>query len=391
MQASTAPNLIGLSETRLDRVAQRSKVSLLTSFQGRWPIALASLGITTLFAMVYTLRIGMVAVESGNVFQWPTEFLKVIVHWWTSLLFVPALAWLVRTVPLARRRWIRNFFLLALGAAAASVGRALLDAPLAALLGESLPPLLRLTRVLAAFGSFLAIVGMLHAAYYYRQMVAREQEAHRLAQSLAAAELATAEANLSALRSQLHPHFLFNTINAVVALMHHEPWRADRMLTQLAELLRNMLRTPAAATHTLREELAVLNQYLDLMSVRFGERLTIHQRIDSQLLDVAVPWMVLQPIVENALEHGIWPGSAAGVLEVSTRQENANIVLVVDDNGVGLSHDFTSRLSTGTGLGLRNIRDRLVHLFGEKASLSIGPRSGGGTRVTIVLPMQPAS
>jgi sensor histidine kinase YesM len=299
----------------------------------------------------------------------------VLAHWWASLLFVPALARLVRAAPLARTQWARHALWLVAGTLAAGVGRTLLDPPLAVLLGDAVLPALRMTRVLGAFGGFLAVVGMLHAVHFHRELRAREREAADLARSLAEARFAASEARLAALRAQLQPHFLFNTLNAVAALLHHEPYTADRMLTRLAELLRAALREPAAAEHTLRDELTLLDQYLDLMALRFGPRLTVARDVAPEVLDVAVPWLVLQPLAENALEHGLWPRSGPGTLRVEAAREatgeGARLRLVVEDDGIGVpagvSDDMGADLASGeAGVGLANTRRRLAHLYGGR-------------------------
>ena len=361
----------------------------------RLALIAGALALTALFAAVHTLRLGTSALERGEAFDWGRELARVLAHWWASLLFVPALARLVRAAPLARTQWVRNALWLVAGTLAAGVARTLLDPPLAVLLGDAVLPALRMTRVLGAFGGFLAVVGMLHAVHFHRELRAREREAAHLARSLAEARFAASEARLAALRAQLQPHFLFNTLNAVAALLHHEPYTADRMLTRLAELLRAALREPAAAEHALRDELTLLDQYLDLMALRFGPRLTVARDVAPEALDVAVPWLVLQPLAENALEHGLWPCSGPGTLRVEAAREatgeGARLRLVVEDDGVGVPagvfDDARADVAAGeAGVGLANTRRRLAHLYGAAASLTLGPRPGGGARAVIRLP-----
>jgi len=346
----------------------------------------AALALTTLFAVVFTLRVGTSALEGGASYDWGREFARVLVHWWASLPFVPALAALVRRAPITQRHWVRHALVLLAGTLLVSVGRTLLDPPLALLFGESWPPWLRATRVLGAFGSFLAVVVMLHALHFYRGMREREREATRLAQSLAESRLATTEARLDALRAQLQPHFLFNALNAIAALLHHDPIAADRMLTRLGDLLRSVLAVPAADEHPLRAELALLDQYLDIMSIRFGPRLVVERAIDSALLDSAVPSLVLQPLAENALEHGLWPRAGAGRLRIVAERAGGGtrLKLVVEDDGVGQVAGTPG--STSGGIGLANTRRRLEHLYGDEATLELAPRPDGGTRATIEMP-----
>ncbi|MBC7898013.1 MAG: histidine kinase [Cytophagaceae bacterium] len=350
-----------------------------------WWLALAIVGLTTLFALVYVLRLGMSAIEQGEAFAWGLELAKVLAHWWASLPFVVPLAWLVRRVPIERHTWARHAPVLLAGTVLASVARALLDPALAMLFDVPVPPLLRATRVFAALGSFLAVVVMLHAVHFYREMRARELDAVRLARSLSEAQVAASEARLATLRSQLNPHFLFNTLNAITALVHHEPALADRMLTRTAALLRRVLNAPAAEEHALREELGILDEYLDVMALRFGPRLTIERCIDPGVLGIAVPWLVLQPLAENALEHGIWPRPGPGVLSVQATRDGDRLRLVVQDDGVGMAPRASG---SEPGVGLTNTRRRLAHLHGDAASLTVEPHVEGGTRVVVLLPLR---
>jgi signal transduction histidine kinase len=225
---------------------------------------------------------------------------------------------------------------------------------------------------------FLAVVAVLHARQSYREARARELDAARLAQRLA-------ETQLAALRAQLQPHFLFNTLNAVTALMRDEPDVADRMLTRLAELLRVVLEPPAGDEHTLGEELAVLERYLEIMSLRFGPRLTVETSVPAALHSARVPWLVLQPLVENALEHGA--GGRRGGVHVRVRAAAADASLVVEvcDDGPGPGGG-----SRGTGIGLANTRRRLARLHGSAASLTLEARPQGGACARLVLPRHAA-
>jgi putative effector of murein hydrolase LrgA (UPF0299 family) len=305
-------------------------------------IAAAAFALTTLFAVVYTLRVGMSALDDGTPFDWGEEFARVLVHWWASFLFVPALAMLVQRAPVTQRHWVRHALVLLAGTLVVSIARSLLDPPLALLLGAPSPPWLRATRVLGAFGSFLAVVVMLHAVLF------------------------------------------FNALNAVAALLHHDPMAADRMLTRLADLLRSVLQAPATDEHPLRAELAMLDQYLDVMSIRFGPRLVVERSVDPVLLECAVPSLVLQPLAENALEHGLWPRAGVGTLRITARSAGERLILMIEDDGVGEAADLPRELSFG--IGLENTRRRLEHLYGDNATLALAPRPDGGTRVTIEMP-----
>jgi sensor histidine kinase YesM len=154
------------------------------------------------------------------------------------------------------------------------------------------------------------------------------------------------------------------------------------------------LRAPSHEEHALRDELAILDQYLDVMALRFGPRLSIERVIDGTTLDASVPWMVLQPLAENALEHGLWPRSGPGVLRIEAVRDGARLRLTVEDDGVGIRTDAddppsnAAHAKEGAGIGLANTRRRLAHLYGSAATLAVEPREGGGTRATVVLPLR---
>ncbi len=192
-----------------------------------------------------------------------------------------------------------------------------------------------------------------------------------------------AQAQLSALRAQLHPHFLFNALNAVVALVSEDPAAAKRVTVRLAELLRATLAATEQSSLTLREELELTRRYLEIEQVRFGERLWVDWVLDEALLDAQVPAFVLQPLVENALVHAIAPRAVGGKVEISAVRQGGSLQLSVRDDGVGLHEAAPTR---GNGVGLRNLRDRLERLYNGAASLVLSSREAGGAEVIITLP-----
>ncbi|MBK6458173.1 MAG: histidine kinase [Gemmatimonadetes bacterium] len=213
----------------------------------------------------------------------------------------------------------------------------------------------------------------------------RWHEAWRL-ESVRAARLTSdlAQAQLSALRAQLHPHFLFNALNAVVALVGEDPAAAKRVTVRLAELLRATLAATERSSLPLREELELTRRYLEIEQVRFGERLTVDWSVDEALLDADVPAFVLQPLVENALVHAVAPRAAGGRVEIVARSVGEGLQLAVCDDGAGPQPRASTR---GNGVGLRNLRDRLERLYDGLATLNLATRSGGGAEVTVVLPL----
>jgi two-component system, LytTR family, sensor kinase len=215
-------------------------------------------------------------------------------------------------------------------------------------------------------------------------------ERYRLAQAqqLAAAELQTklAQAQLENLRLQLQPHFLFNTLNTISSVMYEDVRAADAMITQLSDLLRLTLHASRSHEIPLSEELEIARLYLDLMQKRFENKLRVSYAVDPSLNDSLVPQLILQPLLENSLRHGMKSGSTAMEISVAAQRENGSLILRVTDNGSGLRETDPSRVF-GRGLGLSNIRDRLLQLYGERQKFSIANQPSGGAEVTLRVPL----
>lgn len=225
-------------------------------------------------------------------------------------------------------------------------------------------------------GVYFALLGIEHALFFMTQARERETQAARL-------EAQLAEARLGALRMQLNPHFLFNSLNAITVLVRDaETAAASRMLELLSELLRQVLRSEPGHETTLADELAFIGRYLEIEKVRFSDRLKPRIEVDPAIAQARVPRFILQPLVENALRHGIARRSDSGLLELSARREGDDLVLQVRDDGPGLRTDA----AVTTGVGLMNTRSRLAALYGERASLEIADAAGGGVIATVRLP-----
>jgi two-component system LytT family sensor kinase len=215
-------------------------------------------------------------------------------------------------------------------------------------------------------------------------------ERYRLAQAqqLAAAELQMklAQAQLENLRLQLQPHFLFNTLNTISSVMYEDVRAADAMITQLSDLLRLTLQASRSHEIPLSEELEIARLYLDLMQKRFENKLRVSYAIDPALNETLVPQLILQPLLENSLRHGMKSGSAAMEISVAAHRENGSLILQITDNGSGLSETDPSGVF-GRGLGLSNIRNRLTQLYGERQQFTIENQSAGGAKVTLCVPL----
>jgi two-component system LytT family sensor kinase len=218
-----------------------------------------------------------------------------------------------------------------------------------------------------------------HEGWHYYQSF-RERELH-------AAELQheLVEAKLAALRMQLNPHFLFNTLHAVSALIHENPDAADRVLVRLSELLRLTLDQSRPQEVALSEEIAFLEGYLEIEQTRFSDRLQIERNVEPETSDALVPFLILQPLVENAIRHGIEPREGIGRLSIRASRSNGTLQLRVTDNGGGLTG---GAVRPGEGIGLSNTRSRLRHLYGENYRLELVPAEGGGLEARIDLPFK---
>ncbi len=260
------------------------------------------------------------------------------------------------------------------------VARRVAPASPASALREPLPPRrVILRRATFQLPVYWAIVGVAHAFLFYERAKARERRATELAARLAQARLQT-------LQMQLNPHFLFNTLNSIASLVHENPQAADEMITSLSDFLRLTLKLSDRQEVTLREELDFLDHYLAIEQVRFGDRLRVEKQVEPAVLDALVPVLVLQPLVENAIKHGIEEQSAPGVVRITATQTGDTLHLRVADNGRGISEDERFK----EGLGLVNTRARLKELAGIAASLKLHTPPEGGFVAELQLPCRPA-
>jgi len=219
---------------------------------------------------------------------------------------------------------------------------------------------------------------------YYAFERYRISEAEKLA--TAELQMKLAQAQLENLRLQVQPHFLFNTLNTISSVMYEDVRAADAMITQLSDLLRLTLRASRAQEIPLEEELQIARLYLDLMQKRFENKLRISYSIDPALKNSLVPQLILQPLLENSLRHGMAAGDAPMEISITAQRENGNVILEVLDTGCGLGSREPAEV-LGRGLGLSNIRDRLAHLYGDRQQFSITNRTGGGAQVTLRVPL----
>ena len=230
------------------------------------------------------------------------------------------------------------------------------------------------------FPTFWAVLGVAHAFTFYKRSKERERRGVEL-------EAHLTQARLEALRMQLNPHFLFNTLNSIASLVYDDPRAADAMIGSLSDLLRLSLNSSGRQEVSLREELHFLDRYLHIEQVRFGDRLRVEKDIDPESLDAQVPILILQPLVENAVKHGLEARLAPGVIAIAASHFGNALHLQVADTGRGIP----AGVALHEGVGLGNTRSRLRELYGKAAALDVRPREGGGFLVEITLPWRAAA
>ena len=324
-----------------------------------------------------------------RVFSWG------VMIWLAWAPLTPVIIWLARRFPLIGGTWkssllvhLPAFLLISVAHSAANTAITLTmrpfddmgDSP-----GSCWPRFL--SRIPGSFGSdlliYAGVIGICYALDYYHKYREREFVATRL-------EAQLAQAQLEALRMQLHPHFLFNTLNSIVGLVRdNKNHAAVSMLVGLSDLLRHTLEYSDRQVVELREELIFIKLYLSIQEMRFSDRLQIEFDIDPATTTAMVPHLILQPLTENALRHGIGRTTDSGVVGITSANENGNLRLTVYDNGAGLPDDW--QLNGSAGIGLANTSARLQQLYSDNHQFDIRNRDGGGVEVVIVMPLRTAS
>ena len=230
---------------------------------------------------------------------------------------------------------------------------------------------------------FVAVLAAGFARNYFLRYRARREEAINLKAQAAQLQAQLAGARLAALRNQLNPHFLFNTLHAISALVERDPRGVRRMIARLSELLRTTLDEADEPEVPLYREITFIERYLEVMQIRFQGRLEVSIDVDPALRNAPVPNLILQPLVENAIKHGVSRIVGAGSIQLAARREHERLVLSVRDNGPG-----PGARGTAEGFGLRNTRERLQQLYGAEQSLTLQAAPGGGALAAVSLPLR---
>ena len=350
--------------------ARRSSAVVRARQRFPWRLAWIVFGVWTALDAFAIAQTAVMFGQRGVPFQWTWLAANRSIDWYTCALFTPVFFWLVRRYPLDSVRPRITVPMYVAVTSACVVLKYAIMLPLERLVGGpggvTLGGLLA-QEFLLEFLIFCGLIAIIHALQLQRRLSQREQLALELRAQLS-------EAELEVLKGQLQPHFLFNTLNGVASLIHTAPDAADFVVVQLADLLRSSLEHKGARLIPLTDELTLLDKYLGIMEARFHGRLSIHREIDPSALVALVPQFLLQPLVENAFEHGIARRAGAGRITIRASAETGRLRLEVSDDGAGLSREA----DPGEGVGLGNTRQRLERLYGEEQSLRLRRSPGAG-------------
>jgi two-component system, LytTR family, sensor kinase len=358
----------------------------MTSPERRWQPWLLGAAVWTALGLLSVLQTSVYFMRDGRPVPWTPVFIDRMTDWYTCAIFTPVFFWLVRAVPWERGRRVRAAALQTLVVIACVPIKYFLYV---AVIQAAIPDYRTVVfgRILVgsfisevmAFGAMMAIV---HAVEFNRRAVRHVTETAKL-------EARLAEARLESLTAQLQPHFLFNALHSVSTLMHRDVEAADTMLARLGDLLRRTLDDRGRPELPLAEELRLLDAYLDIARVRFEDRLTVDMRIAPDTNQALVPRFVLQPLVENALQHGIGSREGSGRVTIRSERAGERLSLVVSDDGAGgpLSGNGFPR----EGIGLTNTRLRLRERYGADHLLQLTKGDEGGLVVTMSIPFRAAT
>jgi two-component sensor histidine kinase len=329
----------------------------------------------TALAVFFAVSASLTYRSTGRPANWLLSLERSLTEWWLWALLSPVVAYLATRYPLDRRWPLRHASIhLAAGITLAIVKTAAERALFAWLTGVWLYWLIS-TLALQLF-VYAAIVAATHGLHYYWRSRKHEQLEARLTQT-----------RLQLLTLQLQPHFLFNTLNTIAEMVHEDPDKADYMITSLSSLLRRALELGATQEISLERELELLTQYLEIQQSRFGDRLQVNCRIANDTRRAAVPVLLLQPLVENAIQHGLAAHTEGGRIDIAARSAGDRLIITVTDDGAGVER---KALTGRQGMGLGNTRTRLETLYGSNQRMELISPVQGGAQIWIEVPLRAA-
>jgi two-component system LytT family sensor kinase len=356
----------------------------------RWVFGVAT--VLAVFSFLQAYRLTTINARPGMTIMAGKLLLLNLALWYIPALLMPAVVWAARRFPFDSGHKLRAVMAHAVGALTFASTHIVGLIAVRFLLYDSggKSPMVAWPKYFqnrifeqldASLAVYAAIVGVSHAIAYYHESQERKLKSAQL-------ETRLVEARLKTLEAELHPHFLFNTLHAISTLVHRDPEAADRMISRLSDLLRITFDRTGEPKVSLKDEIDFLQKYLDIEQTRFQDRLRVSVNIDPEALDGEVPRMILQPIVENAIKHGIAGRNGGDTVQVTAGHEGGRLWMQVRDNGAGLQVRTLKALRTGVGLS--NTRARLDCLYGRHYRLEFSDKHGG-LSVLIEIPFQRVS
>jgi two-component system, LytTR family, sensor kinase len=356
-------------------VEEAPQLQFARAFIQSWPVRMILLLIgSTAVGVIFALP------------MWKMEWKQSMAQWWAWGLMAPFILWIDRKLPFTGREFRGRALAHIPCSLVVTAVYVYLSFLLRAMIGDIPWTRLQPEAMLKAGPGWLTwslviywmIVGSLQAYRYYERYLSSELRLERMEKSYG-------QARLNALRMQLDPHFLFNALNTISSHVERDPRLTRSMIEHLGDLLRMSLETKDRQEVPLAEELAFLDHYLEIQKIRFGDQLAVDIDVAPEVRYASVPSLFLQPLVENAIRHGISRRISGGVVSVNARTVGGNLIIQVEDDGLGLAPGW--RLENSTGLGLRVTRERLEGLYPEYHKFTVRRRPEGGTTVEILLPL----
>ena len=341
----------------------------------------------TLFGLYSGVQTHYRSALFGRPYPWGRAIFLEVSYTWAWALLTPGVLWMARTFPVPAPKWIRNVLAHVVAVFAFAITSKLLWDLIARPPNSFFEKGITGTSLLKSIANgldagtmvYFVVVLASYATHFYRKFQQQRLEASELHRQFT-------NAQLQALKMQLHPHFLFNALHTISGLVHEDPAAAERMIARLSDFLRLSLEESSVQRVILPDELRFLDLYLDIERVRFDDRLTVDFDIAEAAREALVPNLILQPLVENSIRHGIAHRISGGRIVITARREDGRLLLSVADNGPGT--DRTALEPLREGVGLSNTRARLRRLYGERQQLSLCSPAGGGLEVRILIPFE---
>ncbi len=354
----------------------------------RWIGVALIIGIWIFIGIVFTLQGYFSSYRSERPMPFVDSFYLQMTWAIVWALATPLVLLAAARLPIERGNWIRSSLLhvpisLILSVLVTALGRVIIWLNFGYRMGKPLTFESVTNFVVANFSEGIGIYMLIAITFYAFSYYRRYREGQLRTLQL---EAQLSQSQLHALKMQLHPHFLFNTLHSISALLNKNPQSARKMITRLGDFLRLTLENSGAQEVSLQTEMEFLSCYLEIERIRFQDRLVTRINLDEQTLDAKVPNLILQPIVENAIRHGIAPRSTPGLIEIDAKQVGSSLRIQVRDNGPGISEHRTSENLFKKGLGLTNTETRLERLYGTAHRFDLSNSPEGGLVVTLEIP-----